>query len=235
MRAKAQIFPGIDWEEHGKTMDEIAKIAVWPIAFMTVVLVLALIFRKELGALIGRISGFKVAGTAVDASGQTPEAAVQQQKEARDPAQIEMVPATHAMPPADEAYAAMEQQIRTALEAAKLPSELERAWLLRAIAFSRFQHAYEVNYRVILGSQINLVLLANTPAPPNIEGARQLYENAKQAYPDLEKSFSFDAWLEFPLRAGLVRMDGTLIRTTPAGRNFLKYLVDTGLTSAKVG
>lgn len=97
---------------------------------------------------------------------------------------------------------------------------------------------HDAIYRLIFGSQLGLLLQANTGAPPNMEQARTVYDNAATNFPDIYSDFSFDAWLDFPRRMGLVRIElvadrPALIRITPMGRDFLHYLVNSGLTESK--
>jgi hypothetical protein len=144
------------------------------------------------------------------------------------------------MPPPSEPYAPIEQQIRGALTDANLSNDLEKSWLIRSIAVARVQRAHEMIYRLVLGSQINLMLLANTPNAPTIEKAREIFEQAKSTFPAIYTSFEFDAWKQFPINVGLLRTDvttagATVLRLTPAGRDFLHYLVDNALTEGKIG
>jgi hypothetical protein len=84
------------------------------------------------------------------------------------------------------------------------------------------------------------MLLANTPNPPTIEKAREIFERAKSTFPAIYTNFQFDAWKQFPIRVGLLRTElttvgTTVFRITPAGVDFLQYLVATGLTDGKLG
>jgi hypothetical protein len=217
-------------------MDETTlKILVWPLAIVLIVVLLALIFRAPLAALISRITKISFPGTALDASEQSPATAIQQQKEIQNPTEAPKVPADHAMPPYDKAYTPAENEFKRELEAVKLPQDLERAWLIRGVIVHRFQRAHEKNYRILLGSQLSLLLGANTPTPLDMKAAEEIYNSAKMAFPTMYDGFSFDQWVDFPIRIGLARVDATRIVTTPTGRNFLKYLVDQGLTGPKPG
>jgi hypothetical protein len=144
------------------------------------------------------------------------------------------------MPPPNEVYAPTEKTIRTALTQSQIPADAEKAWLIRTAAVFSVQRAHEITYRVILGSQINLMLLANTPNPPTTEKAREIFDQAKSAFPAIYTNFEFEAWSQYPIRAGLLRMeattaDVTVFRITPTGRDFLHYLVENALTEGKVG
>jgi hypothetical protein len=62
-----------------------------------------------------------------------------------------------------------------------------------------------------------------------------MYETAKTAYPDIYKDFSFETWIRFPINAGLMREEATVLRITPLGQDFLHYLVQNSLTNPKHG
>jgi hypothetical protein len=145
------------------------------------------------------------------------------------------------MPPPAPVYEPIEQEILTILANSKWPPDVERVWLIRALAASRTNHQHEIVYRIITGFQINLLLAANTPAPPDIMAAQTIYDQATTMYPDLYKNFPFDAWLRYPMTAGLLRADNStpgqaiVYRITLLGQDFLHYLINSGLTATKYG
>jgi hypothetical protein len=119
-------------------------------------------------------------------------------------------------------------------------ADVEKAWLIRAVAVWQVARAHEIVYRLILGSQISLLLQANTASPPNMDNARAMYDGAKTAYPNLYKGFSFEAWIRFAMNAGLLREEAigigpSVLRITPWGQDFLHYLVQNSLTNPKPG
>jgi hypothetical protein len=213
------------------------EVLAWPAAVVVLGGLIALIFRAPLVRLIDRTRGVKVGQNAIDASGDAPKAAIAQQKEATPPVP-EMVPALHAMPASNAVYGPFEEPIRKEIEQLNLPRELERAWLYRFIAVARVERVHEINYRLIFGSQIQLMLLARSAAPPDETRARQLYDAAAADSPNIYSNFTFENWIGFPINAGLLSLHpGTpaVLKTTPAGEDFLMYLVKNGLTSPKAG
>ena len=214
----------------------------WPlaVALAVVICVLAflLIFRSPLVQLISNVRRASYGKTSIEWSGD-PKAAAEQQKEAESSAQeprLPMVPANAALPPPSDVHAPIEREIRTALD--NLPAEVKQAWLIRAFAVARVERIHEIVYRLIFGSQLDLVLAANTQTPPDKAGAAQIYERARAAFPDAYAAFNFDAWLHFPIAMGLLTLSpagagAESIRITPAGRDFLHYLVNNSLTGPK--
>jgi hypothetical protein len=97
---------------------------------------------------------------------------------------------------------------------------------------------------MIVGSQITLLLLANTISPPNTAKARELYEVARTTYPEIYTTFTFETWINWPVMRGLlirhvsdeaVSSDVVLFKITPLGQDFLLYLFNNSLTAGKVG
>jgi hypothetical protein len=217
---------------------ELVTILRWPVAFVALFVILTLIFRTPLVALIGRITSFKYGKGAVDASGGGPT--LERQKDLQPPQQqTAALPATHAMPPPSIVHASMEQEIQKALTAERRPSDVEKAWLIRAVAVNHLWHTHEVTYRLITGSQINLLLRANAHEQLDMQRARELYDEAKSAFPNLYADFSFDLWVNYSMRRGLTQLDASStpaqIRITPTGQDFLHYLVNNGLTYQRPG
>jgi hypothetical protein len=203
----------------------------WPLAWTICAVAALVIFRGPISAAIGRLRGAKVPGASIDLSSE------QEQKKIETPIVTTgvTVPATTALPPPSNIYAPIEQGLKDALATVKLPAEAEKAWLIRFVATGQIARAHEIVYRLILGSQLALLLQANTASPPNRGRAQEMYEAAKTAYPDFYKDFSFEAWIRFPINAGLVREEASVLRITPLGQDFLHYLVHNSLTNPKQG
>jgi hypothetical protein len=168
-----------------------------------------------------------------------PRAATEQQKELKNPPSTESlatIPAGQALPPPSPVHQRLEDEIRKILADSKWPPDIEKAWLIRALAILRVANGHEVTYRLIMGSQIYLLLAANTPTPPNREREREMYDLAKINFPDIYTNFQFDPWLNWLAAIGFVQIDvAGLIRITPLGQDFLHYLVNNSLTSPKPG
>jgi hypothetical protein len=205
----------------------------WPLAVAICFLAALVILKLPLADLIGRIRSVKVGDHSVDASGDVSEQ--QKRIETTGTTGSVTVPTTHALPPPSEVCAPLEQETRNAVAAANLPTDVERAWLIRAIAVTRVMRGHEMVYRVITGSQLDLMLKANSASPPNMDKAREIHDVAKSAFPDLYKEFSFETWVNFPIHSGLLREEASILRITPLGQDFLHYLINNSLTNPKYG
>jgi hypothetical protein len=58
-------------------------------------------------------------------------------------------------------------------------------------------------------------------------------------FPQFYTTFSFENWTEWPVLRGLVTRNGendeTYFKITPTGQDFLRYLINNGLTDSKPG
>ena len=216
---------------------QILEIVKWPLVVTICVAAALLILRSPITQLIGRARRAGFGDKSIDFS----PTAAEQQKALEPPSAIAapMVPADAIRPPPMEIYAEIERETSTALEASKYPPDLQIAWLIRGVAVHRVLRDHEVIYRLILGSQIELLFAANTAPLPNMVRAQLIFDSAKLRFPDLYTNFSFEAWLHFVLNAKLVQTQTLgveqVLRTTPLGQDFLHYLVNNNLTSPKGG
>lgn len=214
-----------------------------PLGIAVVAIAAMLIFRTPLTNAIGRARRVGYGDKAIEL-GDGPAVSAGQQKEIEAPSNAgsppNAVPASHALPPQSEVLAPIEQEMAKALADLSLPPDVERAWLLRGAAAFRVARGHEVTYRLIVGSQINVLLEANTGVPPNVDRAREIYNAAAASWPDIYRSFAFETWFHFPVNSGLLRIDPagagpSILRITPLGQDFLHYLVNNSLTGPKAG
>jgi hypothetical protein len=206
----------------------------WPLAAVICFVAFLVVLRAPLDKLVGRIKSFKVGNHSVDASGDVSE---QQKKvETITTASNAPVPTSEPVtfPPPNEIYAPIEHEMRDAGVAANVRPDIEKAWLIRVAAIWRVWCGHERAYRLITGSQLELLLRANS-APLKMDTARQMYEAAKANYSDLYKEFSFETWVTFPMNSGLLREEASGLRITLLGQDFLHYLVNNSLTNTKYG
>jgi hypothetical protein len=189
----------------------------WPLAFIICVFGFFLIFRSPIGKLILSVRKASHGETSIEWSGD-PKTTAEQQKEAGvsvTKPTLPMVPASATLPAPSDVHSPIEQEIRTVLNNSNLPTEVHREWLIRGLAVARVERAHEVVYRLIFGSQLDLLVAANSLSPPDTASAAQIYERAKTAFPDFYGKFSFEMWLHFPISMGLLAHTPPIIRITP--------------------
>jgi hypothetical protein len=157
-------------------MEKLSEVFVWPLAVVLIAIACLLIFRSPIANLINRIRRVSYGNKSVDVDGGQATIAVEKQKEPNAAATIaarDTIPASHMKPAPNEVYAPFEQRIRAALTAANLPYDLEKDWLIREVATVRVQRIHEINYRLVLGTQLSL-MLQYFDAPNDGQGAGNL-------------------------------------------------------------
>jgi hypothetical protein len=218
----------------------------WPLALVVCVIAFLLLFRSPVTDLIRRARRVGYGDKAIDLTTESSASVAERQKNLEatpsEKNSAATVPASDTLPPPIDVYASMEEEIQKSLAADEKSSTSSKiAWLIRGVVHWRFARNHEIIYRLILGSQIELLLQANTTSPPNMDQAQAtMYESAKAAYPDIYAKFPFEAWLNYPINVGLLTKEpaeagSEILKITPLGKHFLHYLVENSLTSRKIG
>ncbi|MCA6109612.1 hypothetical protein [Bradyrhizobium cenepequi] len=212
-------------------MDSLIEYGMWPLAAVIVAVFAMLIFRAPLSGLLNRTKRIGAGGQSIDfADGQTTDLQQIQAQSAQPPNQI----ANHPLGPAAATVAEIEQQVIQRLSTVNETTEARQQRLIRAFAVTVLQRDFEATYRIIFGSQLEMLLRANAGgADENV--AKSIFENAKATYPNIHSSASIDDWLSYPTQANLIEKQNGLFVTTPRGKEFLQYLVQVGLTAPKKG
>jgi hypothetical protein len=220
-------------------VDRLLEVAAWPVAIVLIAVAALTIYRSPISDLIRRARGVAYGNKTIDLSGGQTATAVETQKKSEIPMPpaADVVPASHAMPPLPptDVHARVEQDI-SAILTSDIPADVQKAWLVRAVSIARIQRAHEMTYRLILGAQISLLTEANGPVPCSETRAREIYERGKTLFPLVYNDFSFENWIRWPVTTGLLQKEDGVVpvfRITQIGRDFLHYLVDTGLTTGK--
>jgi hypothetical protein len=135
-----------------------------------------------------------------------------------------------------------EEQVEPAAQ--RVRSELSNAFgqnpadqvegLVYVVASLNIQLSHERHYNLIYGSQLRL-MEQMIGGSVSTEFARRIYEEAKSAFPEVYRNYTFKQWIEFLVRSGLcaVGEDGHYV-LTPYGRGFLRYIVDRRLSPNKL-
>jgi hypothetical protein len=125
----------------------------------------------------------------------------------------------------NQLLAETEEAIRAQLVPFQASQDRER-FLVRSYATLVTAGVFEYVWVLIYGSQLRAIHYVNGGAA-SIEDLRRFYDAAVLQYPALA-GYPFTSWLAFIKSWVLVREDDTVISITVRGREFLKYLVETG-------
>jgi len=212
-------------------VDKLIEYGVWPLAVVIIGIVAMVIFRGPVSGLLNRTKKIGAGSNAIDFAEPKTTELQQAQAQPQPPAgQI----ANDPLGPPSASVAELEKQIVQQLNSRNDNEEFKMRRLIRASAILALNSDFEVIYRLIFGSQLDLLLRANAGGIDEA-AASLIYQNAQTAFPLVHESGSFDMWLSFPIGRGLVERKNGRISTTLKGKEFMRYLVDVGLTMPKAG
>jgi hypothetical protein len=107
--------------------------------------------------------------------------------------------------------------------------------LIKHLAATQLVHRAEVVYRTIFGSQIAILKFLNT----NRRGLPKdrllnVYDRVKAQFPVLYSTYTFEQYLSYMVSQGLILSETVdQFTLTIAGREFLKWMADMGLSEDK--
>ncbi len=107
--------------------------------------------------------------------------------------------------------------------------------LIKYFAVVYIEYLFLNIYRIIWGSQINLLDYLNTQNGQSREALKIFYDIGTSQYPDVYENYSYDQWLGYLKDQVLLREDNAMFRITVRGREFLLYLTRSGLSRNKAG
>ncbi len=116
-------------------------------------------------------------------------------------------------------------------------SNIDReAFLVRIAADGTGARYLELAYRSIFGSQIAaLDALQSLGGTGDIQLLQEQYQKAVTENPNFYQSFSFDQWLTYLTAWGLVEVNGSEVRLTPAGSAFIPHIASLGYSQRPPG
>jgi len=214
---------------------EVLKIIVWPITVILIVLLIIFLFKKSINDLIKRISGFKYGKLGADIvqhrQEKTDKALFEQDQEARPNQAIEK--ALGLFSPSTL------EKIKKLVENESKINEISEPHL-KIEVLSKYSQAlyiifsFERLYNIIFGSQLYILDFVNTNNSQTRESLKVFYDNATEKNPGFFDSYSYDEYLDFLISYELIlfNKDGTC-NITWFGRDFLKFLIETGKTLNK--
>jgi hypothetical protein len=95
-------------------------------------------------------------------------------------------------------------------------------------------YKFEKIYRVIYGSQILFLDQINSFSSVNNDIALKEYNKAKEYYSESYKTINFEHWISFLIKRGLCEYEGSTLKITELGTEFLAYLIQNGISKTKI-
>ena len=205
---------------------QIVQTLAWPLVVVWITWWFSTEIRN-LAALFERKT-VKVEGYGFKASVEIAE----QVQEASSPVNDKLAQVAALGPNTRDASAVIETDIGSAL--AKIDSASRESVLQRSLADTRLMAAHEFIYNRIFGSQIIALRTLNERSSCTVAEAREFWQNFAQQFPEMYPAYSFEQWLDFLVRNGLVNRQGHLLNVSVFGRDFLIYLAESSLSEHKM-
>jgi hypothetical protein len=228
-----------------KIISDWVEILKWPLVTIGIVVFLAIYFKKSFSNLIGRINKFKFWKVDADVSqvNQGTDTTVLAHSSSTTTITTTVPPnRTDSLeyinrilgafiPATIEQYkGAIENEIHLS----RVTDPNERMQLLYSYSqalvivlnFERF-------YNKIFGSQIYLLEYLNTGGIESKQNLKKFYNDAAKQFPEIYKSIEYQKYLTFLIDSALVINNNDIFEITTSGRDFLKFLVETGKTVFK--
>lgn len=220
----------------------IERLLSWPVATV----LLGLVFKQPLERLINRIDLFK--GPGIEVSTPIDSAAKQLMNDgAQKGSDLLAIPAQEQtlLPISDElekrrdavlSYGGNDEmllaqmgEIEANLKSLqfRLDSKETVLLLIRHLAATQILHKAEQLYRLIFGSQIEVMRYLNEYGPQPEAAIRPYFDRAKAESPAFYKTYTFENWIGFPLSQQAIAFENETYGISLFGRQFLLWLVYT--------
>jgi hypothetical protein len=203
----------------------------WPIVTLVFALFFTAFFRRQIGELIGRVTGLWGVKAELPASQPKPREISKELPSSplASPSGIQQVDVSPLQAPV---FAHVENE----LTKLALSTELERKYLIRTVVQARFLTHYMRAARFVFGSQLQLMTQANgSGGPVPITHAKDIYKSAARQHRDLYRNFAFETWLRFLTDNNFIEVQQEKVVVTDLGRDFMNYLVNSHDTGYRVG
>jgi hypothetical protein len=221
------------------TIQDIIKIVGLLISWPVVGAIAILIFRKPLSVLLSRESvkmGFGKEGVTLAASAAAATNQAESKPVGKGLADPETEKRLQAVRNIDVVPIVQEQAnlIRADLQKLNVSQQEQIELLVKHLAVTQLWLRAEYTYRTIFGSQIALLKFLNTTGAGTRAQLLQFYETAKLQFPELYTGYSFEQYLHYLVSQSLIAaQDPDRYVITVAGKEFLKWLAESGLVENK--
>ncbi len=89
-------------------------------------------------------------------------------------------------------------------------------------------------YTLIYGSQIRILERLNSSKNETLDSIMPFFDEAKRNDPKFYENYPFKNYLEFLTSYGLIQIEANSVIITPIGRDFFKYIVESGFSLNRV-
>lgn len=189
----------------------------WPL----LILIIILIFRKEIINLINRLTKLKYGGTSVEAQQQL----VNENQENKKKSTVDKVLGLYK----EETTNFFQDFVKQDTDIEKLGTEKEKVQRLINYSITLYiEKEFEKLYNLIFGSQIMILQQLNTGSKEDLTSLISYYNLAVEQNPKFFGTYSYENYMGFLISYQLISKEGEQIKITFLGIDFLKYMTETG-------
>lgn len=201
---------------------------IWPGVVLILGVVAILVLKKPLTRLVDRITHIDKSG--IRAASQ--DVAVAKNPEEKQVSSRELMEVAFNGVIKDQ-----EQLIRDQLGKIRFDSPAEKESLLtRALARSQVYAQYDRVSTLIFGSQLELLVEASSrPAGISFQLVADAFHRVKTQDSVFHEQTTLESYQRFLLNSNLLYAEGDALKITMFAKEFLKYLIDNGLTNRRRG
>ena len=217
-----------------EAINELLKTIAWP----TVSLIVLFVLKAPISDLIRRIKkiGYDKAGIETES--------INTQKDKKDKKPIDFLSRESNNKNIEKALALFKPEtieyfenaikLETNLESYKEPTDRVNVLYRYSQALYLIMHFNRI-YERIFGSQIRLLQILNGSQREDKRSLKVFYDSVKDRNPSVFENYPYDQYLEFLKSNDLILFEPNgEIKITILGRDFIKYIVETGLSTEKL-
>lgn len=209
----------------------ILEVLAWPI----VLFVIFLILKEPIKNFINRIKSIGYKGTGIET--ETPkkqsdeESQIEKLKKEKPNEYLEKIKSYFA----PETIGLFKEAITKESQVDTYETADEREEVL--FTYSQLMYIimhFNRIYSSIYGSQINILQRLNSSVFETKESLKEYYEFAKSSFPKTYEKYSYDNYMNYLISFGLIIEEGGEIKITILGKDFLRYIVESGYSFYKL-
>ncbi|WP_386625719.1 hypothetical protein [Sulfitobacter geojensis] len=212
----------ITWLPYWELLVDLLKGVAWPLAL----LIVAIWYSKEIRLMLARITKVSAAELELDVkqrASATPETLAGE----------DAIKSTDLGELTDPMLKELEKRNFTDLNALNIQSDTDKiAQLVRALSVQQLFKSFAVAYSNIFGSQISFLRELNA-RPIAMAQAANMLDETRKMNPAL-KDITLQDYLSYFRIWRLAEQQGDILHITETGKNFLKFLVDQGLSEDRI-
>ncbi len=213
--------------EELKLIEELVNALIWP----TVVVIIILIFKKQIQSLISRITKVGYGDKYIEAE-QEIDVKKQKKDNKKVPEVSKIDRVLNFFQP--ETINTFLQEVDKDTNIETFEEETQKIELLRKYASIIFLMLhFDRIYYLIFGSQIKILQQLNKLLPETRESLRIFYDEIKRSSVIFD-NYSYEDYLNFLFSYSLIREDDGVVSLTILGSDFLKYLLDSNKSFNKL-